>query len=192
MARSLEQEDVLLPGSEGSRVLDHHRQARDGPDGRTAQLVRQRLCLGALAASKADVSTIANSGAWEKASFKKYNFEAEGAPTFGGALHPLMKVREEFRNIFFETGYAISPTRITGFSTLTGAWGWAGSPRCRPTALSNLRSGASTLFTFRNNTRHEKCKTLSTSRVNRSCAQPNPLLDMVANTIFRPRRTGDG
>jgi hypothetical protein len=45
------------------------------------------------------------SGAWEKASFKKYNFDAEGAPTNGGALHPLMKVREEFRNIFFEMGY---------------------------------------------------------------------------------------
>ena len=51
-----------------------------------------------------------NSGAWEKASFKKYNFEAEGAPTFGGALHPLMKVREEFRNIFFETGFTEMPT----------------------------------------------------------------------------------
>ncbi|BGP44487.1 Phenylalanyl-tRNA synthetase, beta subunit, cytoplasmic [Rhodotorula kratochvilovae] len=51
-----------------------------------------------------------NSGEWEKASFKKYNFEAEGAPTFGGALHPLMKVREEFRNIFFETGFTEMPT----------------------------------------------------------------------------------
>lgn len=44
------------------------------------------------------------SGAWEKSNFKKYNFEAEGVDTQSGALHPLMKVREEFRNIFFEMG----------------------------------------------------------------------------------------
>ncbi|SGY95343.1 BQ5605_C036g11487 [Microbotryum silenes-dioicae] len=50
------------------------------------------------------------SGAWEKSNFKKYNFEAEGAPTNGGALHPLMKVREEFRNIFFEMGFTEMPT----------------------------------------------------------------------------------
>ncbi|CEQ38798.1 SPOSA6832_00250, partial [Sporobolomyces salmonicolor] len=49
-------------------------------------------------------------GAWEKSAFKKYNFEAEGAPTLGGALHPLMKVREEFRNIFFEMGFTEMPT----------------------------------------------------------------------------------
>ncbi|GAA5934576.1 hypothetical protein JCM10213_002017 [Rhodosporidiobolus nylandii] len=50
------------------------------------------------------------SGDWQKSSFKKYNFEAEGAPTYGGALHPLMKVREEFRNIFFEMGFTEMPT----------------------------------------------------------------------------------
>lgn len=44
------------------------------------------------------------SGNWKSASFKKYNFAAEGAPPVSGALHPLMKVREEFRNIFFEMG----------------------------------------------------------------------------------------
>ncbi|SCV68058.1 BQ2448_179 [Microbotryum intermedium] len=49
-------------------------------------------------------------GAWEKSNFKKYNFEAEGVPTNGGALHPLMKVREEFRNIFFEMGFTEMPT----------------------------------------------------------------------------------
>ncbi|GAA6013285.1 hypothetical protein JCM11491_006342 [Sporobolomyces phaffii] len=51
-----------------------------------------------------------NSGAWEKAAFKKYNFEAEGVDTNSGALHPLMKVREEFRNIFFEMGFTEMPT----------------------------------------------------------------------------------
>ena len=46
------------------------------------------------------------SGAWKDAAFKQYNFAAAGQPTEGGALHPLLKVREEFRNIFFEMGSA--------------------------------------------------------------------------------------
>ncbi|KAF8528964.1 tRNA synthetases class II core domain (F)-domain-containing protein [Hysterangium stoloniferum] len=50
------------------------------------------------------------SGAWKTASYKKYNFDAEGAPTNGGALHPLLKVREEFRNIFLEMGFTEMPT----------------------------------------------------------------------------------
>ena len=50
------------------------------------------------------------SGAWKSATFKKYNFEAAGAPVRGGALHPLMKVREEFRQIFFELGFEEMPT----------------------------------------------------------------------------------
>lgn len=56
------------------------------------------------------------SGEWKKAAFKQYNFAAEGASTQSGALHPLMKVREEFRNIFFEMGYVSS--------------GYASSRRC--------------------------------------------------------------
>jgi len=43
-------------------------------------------------------------GSWKTATYKKYNFEAEGIPTIGGALHPLLKVREEIRNIFLEMG----------------------------------------------------------------------------------------
>ncbi|CED85060.1 phenylalanine-trna ligase [Phaffia rhodozyma] len=49
-------------------------------------------------------------GAWKNASFKKYNFEAAGVSPEGGALHPLLKVREEFRNIFFEMGFTEMPT----------------------------------------------------------------------------------
>jgi phenylalanyl-tRNA synthetase alpha chain len=45
------------------------------------------------------------SGAWQDASFKQYNFAAAGQPTEGGALHPLLKVREEMRQIFFDMGY---------------------------------------------------------------------------------------
>lgn len=50
------------------------------------------------------------SGAWKDQSFKPYNFNALGAPTHGGHLHPLMKVRAEFREIFLELGYAEMPT----------------------------------------------------------------------------------
>ncbi|KAM6495768.1 phenylalanine-tRNA ligase [Amanita muscaria] len=50
------------------------------------------------------------SGSWKTSTFKKYNFEAEGIPTAGGALHPLLKVREEIRNIFLEMGFSEMPT----------------------------------------------------------------------------------
>lgn len=49
-------------------------------------------------------------GSWKTAPFKKYNFDAEGAVPTTGALHPLLKVREEFRNIFFEMGFTEMPT----------------------------------------------------------------------------------
>jgi phenylalanyl-tRNA synthetase alpha chain len=42
--------------------------------------------------------------AWKSMSFKRYNFDTAGIPPSGGYLHPLMKVREEFRQIFFEMG----------------------------------------------------------------------------------------
>ncbi|KAF8251066.1 hypothetical protein K440DRAFT_596168 [Wilcoxina mikolae CBS 423.85] len=50
------------------------------------------------------------SGAWKEKSFKPYNFAALGAHTPSGALHPLNKVRHEFRNIFFEMGFTEMPT----------------------------------------------------------------------------------
>ncbi|KAG8834980.1 Phenylalanyl-tRNA synthetase, beta subunit, cytoplasmic [Serendipita sp. 400] len=50
------------------------------------------------------------SGSWKTSTYKKYNFDAEGIPPNGGALHPLLKVREEFRNIFLEMGFAEMPT----------------------------------------------------------------------------------
>jgi phenylalanyl-tRNA synthetase alpha chain len=45
------------------------------------------------------------SGAWKTVKLKPYNFEAKGAPASSGALHPLNKVRHEFRQIFFEMGF---------------------------------------------------------------------------------------
>ncbi|TLD13395.1 uncharacterized protein PgNI_04915 [Pyricularia grisea] len=50
------------------------------------------------------------SGAWKTATFKPYNFNALGAAQDAGALHPLSKVRSEFRQIFFEMGFEEMPT----------------------------------------------------------------------------------
>lgn len=44
-------------------------------------------------------------GSWTGVTLKPLNFEAQGASVQGGFLHPLMKVREEFRLIFLELGY---------------------------------------------------------------------------------------
>jgi phenylalanyl-tRNA synthetase alpha chain len=58
------------------------------------------------------------SGAWKEVKLKPYNFKAKGAPTPAGALHPLNKVRHEFRQIFFEMGFTEMPTNRfveTGF-----------------------------------------------------------------------------
>ncbi|KAI5287884.1 Phenylalanyl-tRNA synthetase, beta subunit, cytoplasmic [Ascosphaera aggregata] len=57
-------------------------------------------------------------GSWKTAHFKPYNFQAKGAPTPSGALHPLNKVKSEFRQIFFEMGFEEMPTNRfveTGF-----------------------------------------------------------------------------
>ncbi|KAK3687662.1 tRNA synthetases class II core domain (F)-domain-containing protein [Podospora appendiculata] len=51
-----------------------------------------------------------SSGSWKTAAFKPYNFKALGAEQHAGALHPLAKVRTEFRQIFFEMGFTEMPT----------------------------------------------------------------------------------
>ncbi|XP_068984977.1 phenylalanine--tRNA ligase alpha subunit isoform X2 [Bombus flavifrons] len=49
-------------------------------------------------------------GAWKDKKFKPYNFEALGATLEVGHLHPLLKVRSEFRKIFLEMGFTEMPT----------------------------------------------------------------------------------
>ena len=49
-------------------------------------------------------------GAWKDKKFKPYNFEALGAALEVGHLHPLLKVRTEFKKIFFEMGFTEMPT----------------------------------------------------------------------------------
>ncbi|QIW98361.1 hypothetical protein AMS68_003879 [Peltaster fructicola] len=49
-------------------------------------------------------------GSWKTANFKPYNFKALGASQNAGTLHPLNKVREEFRKIFFNWDFIEMPT----------------------------------------------------------------------------------
>lgn len=48
---------------------------------------------------------------WKTESFKKFNFaDADGISPSSGCLHPLLKVREECRNVFLEMGFEEMPT----------------------------------------------------------------------------------
>ncbi|XP_065333644.1 phenylalanine--tRNA ligase alpha subunit [Cloeon dipterum] len=49
-------------------------------------------------------------GTWRNKQFKDYNLQALGAPPPCGHLHPLLKVRAEFRQIFLEMGFTEMPT----------------------------------------------------------------------------------
>eukprot|EP00953_Heterococcus_sp_UTEX-ZZ885_P017292 9679-Heterococcus_DN1.PRE.2 len=49
-------------------------------------------------------------GEWKSAVFKEYNFSTLGAPSAGGYLHPLLKVRAEFRKVLMEMGFTEMPT----------------------------------------------------------------------------------
>ncbi|XP_060527125.1 phenylalanine--tRNA ligase alpha subunit [Cylas formicarius] len=49
-------------------------------------------------------------GTWKTSKFKEYNFDALGVPPSSGFLHPLLKVRAEFRQIFLEMGFSEMPT----------------------------------------------------------------------------------
>jgi phenylalanyl-tRNA synthetase alpha chain len=44
------------------------------------------------------------SGSWREKKFKPYNLDALGVPLNCGHLHPLLRVRAEFRQIFLEMG----------------------------------------------------------------------------------------
>ncbi|KAL7988343.1 hypothetical protein Chor_007262 [Crotalus horridus] len=50
------------------------------------------------------------SGSWRDLKFKSYNFEALGIMPESGHLHPLLKVRTQFRQIFLEMGFTEMPT----------------------------------------------------------------------------------
>ncbi|GAB9470361.1 Phenylalanine-trna ligase, alpha subunit [Globisporangium polare] len=48
--------------------------------------------------------------AWKKETFKPYNFNTLGLAVGGGHLHPLMKVRAEFRRVLMDMGFQEMPT----------------------------------------------------------------------------------
>jgi phenylalanyl-tRNA synthetase alpha chain len=48
-------------------------------------------------------------GSWKTANFRKFNLDAEPKVP-AGALHPLLKVKQEFRQIFLEMGFDEMPT----------------------------------------------------------------------------------
>jgi len=50
------------------------------------------------------------SGAWKTTPFKSYNFLTLGEKVGGGYLHPLLKVRAEFRKILMQMGFQEMPT----------------------------------------------------------------------------------
>jgi phenylalanyl-tRNA synthetase alpha chain len=49
-------------------------------------------------------------GSWETTPFKPYNFVTLGEKVGGGYLHPLLKVRAEFRKILMQMGFQEMPT----------------------------------------------------------------------------------
>jgi len=100
---------------------------------------------------------IQSRGSWKNAAFKKYNFEADGIPTSGGAFHPLLKVREEIRNIFLEMGYADNPCEEKFPSNKCAP----DSKKCQRTASSNQGSGVLTRCLYHNSTQRESSKILS-------------------------------
>jgi len=51
-----------------------------------------------------------DSGAWKSTPFKPYNFLTVGEKVGGGYLHPLLKVRAEFRKILMQMGFQEMPT----------------------------------------------------------------------------------
>ena len=55
-------------------------------------------------------SEMLQDGSWKEKTFKEYNFLAKGAPVASGYLHPLLKVKSEFRRIFLDMGFSEMPT----------------------------------------------------------------------------------
>uniref|UniRef100_A0A1J3EQR0 phenylalanine--tRNA ligase n=1 Tax=Noccaea caerulescens TaxID=107243 RepID=A0A1J3EQR0_NOCCA len=54
--------------------------------------------------------TVENLKNWKELEFKEYNFNAKGQPVDAGHLHPLLKVRKQFKDIFCQMGFEEMPT----------------------------------------------------------------------------------
>ncbi|KAE8270433.1 hypothetical protein A4X09_0g1889 [Tilletia walkeri] len=92
-------------GQRYEEEMDHQatrRHLRSPPGGSSSASPSPRVPAFALQVEKLETyltAEILSSGAWKKMPFKKYNFDAEESVPRHSALHPLLKVREEFRNI---------------------------------------------------------------------------------------------
>jgi phenylalanyl-tRNA synthetase alpha chain len=60
-------------------------------------------------------------GSWESAKLKPVNLKAVGQTVVGGNLHPLLRVRMEFRKILIGMGFEEMPTNQWVSSTSTDA-----------------------------------------------------------------------
>ncbi len=60
--------------------------------------------------SKNTPNVNSDEGTWTGRNLKPYNFNALGKPMATGALHPLMKMREEMRRILLDMGFEEMPT----------------------------------------------------------------------------------
>jgi phenylalanyl-tRNA synthetase alpha chain len=121
---------VLVEKQVRDATREQLQKIRDGalPDGKALSDLRKRKLVGVGKAINYEVrkgpeystelrtqatdltADMLASGAWQTESFKPYNFKALGADQDAGALHPLYKVREEFRTIFFNQGFVEMPT----------------------------------------------------------------------------------
>jgi len=64
----------------------------------------RRACVSDLSAS------MLASKEWQSSAWKEYNFNALGLQPKGGHLHPLLKIRSQFKKILFEMGFEEMPT----------------------------------------------------------------------------------
>ena len=105
------------------------------------------------------MNPFANSGNWKDKKFKEYNFDARGVLPASGHLHPLLKVRTEYRQIFLEMGsvHGMTPRKDSLISPLL----LAVSLRCRRIISLRAPSGISTLFSSPSNIRREMRTTRS-------------------------------
>ncbi|CAA7044814.1 unnamed protein product [Microthlaspi erraticum] len=54
--------------------------------------------------------TVGNLKNWKELEFKEYNFNAKGQPVDAGHVHPLLKVRKQFKDIFCQMEFEEMPT----------------------------------------------------------------------------------
>ena len=165
----IHQKTHSLLGDERTQLLNRGQTARNGSysgDATIVSPIAPNLLIFLLLPVIGSLADI-NSGAWKESSFKQYNFASAGQPPEGGALHPLLKMREEMRQIFFDMGSVFSLLHHT-----SPAWPSdvqvqntdhdVDSQRCRRTDLWNRLSGISIRCLFLNNIQLERFRTLST------------------------------